>query len=83
MREEIDQLRACIFDQDIPEYMRLMTSILGEAEKRMNSMLPKSIADCNAMLQLILAALQKRDYLNASDILKFDLCPLLEGEACR
>jgi len=80
LREEIEKLRMSIFDQNIPEYMDLITKILSEAEKRMSALPPKKINDCNAMLQLILAALQKRDYLNASDIIKFDLCPLLEGE---
>lgn len=80
MRDGVDQLRNCIFDQDTQEFMRLIAIVLDEVEKRINNLPPPQIVDCNGLLHLIFASLQHKDYLNAADILKFDLIPMLERE---
>lgn len=80
LKEAIDALKECLFKQDIGQYMECVNKIVLNIGRTMDNLPEDRIGRCNSILEYALGALNRKDYLNAADILKYELMPILYKE---
>lgn len=78
MKKTIGKLRNYLFDLNINEYNALLNKILEIMEKSIVNLGPVKMNKCVSILSEALNALSNKDYLHCTDLIEYEIMPLLD-----